>query len=46
MTEMKPLAARTNMFAVYGSMTAQPGRRDAVVELIRKAARVGGYAGD
>lgn len=33
------MATRANMFAVYRSMTAQPGRRDAVVDLIRKAAR-------
>ncbi|MDQ2847836.1 MAG: antibiotic biosynthesis monooxygenase [Actinomycetota bacterium] len=36
---------RTTMFAVYGSMTTQPGARDTVAELICKAARVGADAG-
>lgn len=33
-----------NMFAVYGRMTTQPGRRDEVADLIRESARAGGDA--
>lgn len=31
--------AQANMFGVCGSMTAQPGRRDEVVDLIRESVR-------
>jgi quinol monooxygenase YgiN len=36
--------AQANMFSVYGRMTAQPGRRDEVVDLIRESVRAGGEA--
>jgi quinol monooxygenase YgiN len=36
--------ARTDMFGVCGRMTAQPGRRDEVVDLIGKGARAWGDA--
>src|SRR2546429_8225339 len=34
--------AQADMFGVNGRMTAQPGRRDEVVELIRESVRAGG----
>ena len=36
--------AQADMFGVCGRMTAQPGRRDEVVDLIRESVRAGGDA--
>jgi quinol monooxygenase YgiN len=36
--------AQTNMFGVCGRMTAQPGRREEVADLIRESALAGGDA--
>jgi quinol monooxygenase YgiN len=32
------------MFSVYGRMTVQPGKRDAVLDLLRESVRAGGDA--